>query len=301
MRSPTGAIRKKRVSMSAGLILRSSTNAGARRQAPRSALLKFSILILLALAGSACSRNKIIKYDTPFNNLQNEPQDTKQDQKREAAQVHTELGAQLMARGDLKAADQKLKMAIQFDPDYIPAHTMLAILDERVNLPKQAEQEYRRALAIDPKNGDTNNNLGYFLCHHGQEREAMTYFQRALADPFYATPAKANANAGACLARAGDYKGAEDYLRKALRMDANDPIALYEMAHVLYAQDDAFHARAFLQRFESQGRATPDSLLLGYRIESRLGDADAARNYANRLRDQFPESDQAQHLSGSPQ
>ena len=264
-------------------------------------VLSVTALAALVLGIGACSHNKIIKYDTPLSNLKNAPQDSKQDQKKEAAQVHTELGAQLMARGDLKGADQKLKMAIQFDPDYIPAHTMLAILDERVGLTREAEQEYRRALAIDPKNGDTNNNLGYFLCHHGREKEAMGYFERALTDPFYSTPAKANANAGACLASSGDYKGAEAYLRKALRIDSSDPIALYEMAHVLYAQNDAFHARAVLQRFEAPGQATPDSLLLGYRIESRLGDADAARNYANRLRDQFPESDQAQHLSGNPQ
>ncbi|HET6914161.1 MAG TPA: type IV pilus biogenesis/stability protein PilW [Rhodanobacteraceae bacterium] len=267
-------------------------------------LFKFALLGVLAVLASglgACSSNKIIKYDTPLNNLKNEPRENKQDKRREDAQIHLQLGAALMNRGDLKGADQEFRKGIAADPDYPTAHTMLAILDEHVNLPREAEQEYRRALAIDPKNGDANNNLGYFLCHHGKEKEAMGYFQRALADPFYSTPAKANANAGACLARSGDYKGAEEYLRKALRIDSSDPIALYEMAHVMYAQSDAFHARAFLQRFEAQGQATPDSLLLGYQIESRLGDADAARNYANRLRSQFPESDQAQQLSGTPQ
>lgn len=286
------------------LPLHPSVLGSIRKRATLSAaarLMPALVLVLLALGIGACSRNKIIKYDTGFNNLKNEPRDSKQDQKREAAQVHTELGAQLMARGDLKSADEKFNMAIADDPAYPPAHTMLAILDERVNLPQQAEQEYRRALAIDPKNGDTNNNLGYFLCHHGQEKAAMSYFQRALADPFYATPATANTNAGACLARTGDTAGAETYLRKALRIDPNYPDALYQMAHVLNANNDAFHARAFLQRFETQGQATPDSLLLGYQIETRLGDADAARNYANRLRTQFPESDQAQQLVGNSQ
>lgn len=259
------------------------------------------VVAALALGAGACSSNKIIKYDTPMSSVKNEPQESKQDKQREDAQIHLQLGAALMNRGDLKGADQEFRKGIAADPDYPTGHTMLAILDERVNLTRDAEQEYRRALAIDPKNGDANNNLGYFLCHHGQEKEAMGYFQRALADPFYATPAKANANAGACLASARDYQGAEVYLRKALRIDANDPIALYEMAHVLYMQNDAFHARAFLQRFEGQGQVTADSLLLGYQIESRLGDADAARIYANRLRGQFPESDQAQQLSGSPQ
>jgi len=264
-------------------------------------VLPAAALVMLVFGIGACSSNKIIKYDTPLSNLKNEPQDTKQDQMRNAAQIHVQLGAALMDRGDLKGADQEFRKAITADPDYPTAHTMLAVLDERVHLVKEAEQEYRRALAIDSKSGDANNNLGYFLCHNGRGKEAMTYFQRALADPFYSTPAKANANAGACLARMGDYNGAEEYLRKALSIDANDPAALYQMAQVLYSRNDAFHARAFLQRFEAQGQATPDSLLLGYQIESHLGDADAARNYANRLRDQFPESDQAQHLSGSPQ
>jgi type IV pilus assembly protein PilF len=259
------------------------------------------VLAVLVFGITACGHNQIIKYDTPLSNLKNEPQESKQDQKREAAQIHVQLGAALMNRGDMKGADQEFKKGIAADPDYPTAHTMLAILDERVGLTREAEEEYRRALAIDSKAGDSNNNLGYFLCHHGRGKEAMTYFRRALADPFYATPAKANANAGACLASMGDYEGAEDYLRKALSIDPNEPIALYQMAQALYAQNDAFHARAFLQRFEAQGRATPDSLLLGYQVESRLGDADAARNYANRLRSQFPESDQAQHLSGSPQ
>lgn len=286
------------------LPLRSPVSAKIKPQTSLSALLGFvlpGMLAVLALGLGACNSNKIIKYNTGLNNLKNEPQESKQDKRREDAQIHLQLGAALMNRGDLKGADQEFKKGIAADPDYATAHTMMAVLDEHVKLPKQAEQEYRRALAIDPKNGDSNNNLGYFLCHHGRAKEAMGYFQRALADPFYATPAKANANAGACLASSGDYKGAETYLRKALRIDASDPIALYGMAHVLYAQSDAFHARAFLQRFEAQGQATPDSLLLGYRIESRLGDADAARNYANRLRGQFPESDQAQQLSGSPQ
>src|SRR5690242_21238648 len=130
------------------------------------------LLAVLALAGSACSSNKIIKYDTPLSNLKNEPQDTKQDRMRDAAQVHTQLGAQFMARKDFKSADQEFRKAIKVDPDYATAHTMLAILDEHLNLTKDAEQEYRRALAIDPRNGDANNNLGYFLCHHGREKEA---------------------------------------------------------------------------------------------------------------------------------
>lgn len=258
------------------------------------------ILILLALGIGACSSNKIIPVNNGDESLKNPPSESKQDQKLDAAQVHTELGAQLMQRGDLKDAYEKLQMATQFDDGYAPAHTLLAILDERLKQTKQAEQEYRRAVAIDPKNGDTNNNLGVFLCSTGRQAEGVQHLQRALADPFYKTPAMANTNIGKCLAKTNP-AAAEPYLRKALTIDPGYPDALLQMSQALYAKNDAFRARGFLQRFEAQGQATPESLMLGYRIESRLGDTDAARSYANRLRGQFPESEQAQQLAGSLQ
>ena len=266
---------------------------------PRS--LRLLVLLLLALGAAACSRNQIIKVNNGVGDLKNAPEESKQDEKQDAAQIQTQLGAALMQQGNLKEALDHLQKAVQFDSRYTPAHTMLAILYERTNQLPQAESEYRAALSIDSKNGDTNNNLGYFLCHHGRGKEGMEYLKRALADPYYQTPVKANTNAGACLADMGDSTGAEAYLRKALEIDPNNPDALYQMAHLQYLNGDAFRARGFLQRFEAQGQATPDSLLLGYQIETRLGDADAARNYANRLSTQFPDSKQVRTLAGRSQ
>jgi type IV pilus assembly protein PilF len=258
--------------------------------------------VALATTMGACSHNpQIIKYDTGVNNLKNEPHDTAKEDKQAAAQTHTQLAAMYMAQGHLKEAYDTLHKALGFDSKYIPAHTMLAILSERIHRPQEADSEYRQAIALDPSNGDTNNNYGVFLCKHGKQQEAMSHFKHALADPFYKTPAWADTNAGKCLMRNQDYSGAVNYLRKALALEPDYPDALISMARTLYHQGDAFHARGFLQRYESGGKATPDSLLLGYEIESRLGDKDAARTYSDRLQDQYPYSDQAKQLNGSRQ
>lgn len=262
---------------------------------------RIAILILLALAAVGCSRNQIIKVNNGTGDLKDAPEESKQDEKQDAAQIQTQLAAALMQQGNMKEAYDHLQKAVGFDDRYVPAHTMLAILYEHTNQTPQAEREYRAALSVDPKDGGANNNLGYFLCHHGQGKEGMEYLKRALADPYYGTPAKANVNAGACLADMGDRAGAETYLRKALEIDPKSSEALYEMARLQYANGDAFRARGFLQRFEAQGQATPESLLLGYEIETRLGDADAARNYANRLSTQFPDSEQVRTLAGRSQ
>ena len=69
--------------------------------------------------------------------------------------------------------------------------------------------------------------------------------------------------------------------------------ALLLMAEVSYRKEAYLPARAFLQRFEAVGPANAPSLSLGFRIESALGDADAAERYRRDLLSGFPESAEA--------
>lgn len=213
-----------------------------------------------------------------------------------AAHIHTELAWNLMKQGKLEMALSKLQTALQFDPDYTPTHTVLGVLYTRINQPAKAEKHYRRAVELDPTDGDTNNNLGRFLCQEGKTREGLPYFKKALADPFYKTRAKALTNAGTCHIRAGDYAQAEASLDKALKIKPNDADALYQMARAHYLQGDAFHASAYIQRFQALGLTNAAVLKLGYDIETRLGDGEGAQDYARQLRSKFPDSEQAQAL-----
>ncbi len=259
-------------------------------------------VMALAFGLAACKHdNGIIKMQTPLNNPENAPTESAQQDKQAAAQTHTQLAAAYMKQGHLKEAEQALYKALDFDDKYIPAHTMLGILNWRINRLPQADREFRAAISLDPSNGDTNNNYGKFLCETGKQADAMRYFKRALADPFYRTPALANTNAGSCLLKGKDYADAEPYLRKALSIDSNFGPALLGMALLDYHKDEAFQARGYLQRFEAAGQASPESLLLGYQIATRLGDKESAANYSNRLQDQFPDSAQTKSLNGSSQ
>jgi type IV pilus assembly protein PilF len=228
------------------------------------------------------------------------PRTTKADQKEEGARVHTELGQQYMQNGNLQDALVKLNKALEFDPNYVPAHTVIAVLYERINDLPNAELHYRKAQSLAPTKGDTNNNLGWFLCNkEGKTAEAIPYFQKAVADPFYQTPSLAWTNAGTCLTRAQDYAGAEVDFRKALQIDPMNGETLYQLANVLYLQGDAFRARAFVQRFDALGQPTAAGLKLGHDVESRLGNRDAALNYGRRLQSQFPDSEQARALDAT--
>ncbi|HET7267125.1 MAG TPA: type IV pilus biogenesis/stability protein PilW [Oleiagrimonas sp.] len=253
---------------------------------PSHSVLIVLLASLLALGGCATTTGPdgMHRADTP-------------DGRKNAARIHTELGQAYFKQGNLKAALGKLQTALQFDPDYMPAHTVLGTLYARLGNMAKAEQHYRRAVELKPESGAANNNFGTFLCHEDKVREGLPYIKKALADPFYKTPAVAWTNAGMCQMRIQNFKQAETNFKKALGFNSRYPDALYQMARALYLQGDAFHASAFIQRRRALGHPDAATLKLGYDIANRLGNAEGAQDYARQLRAKFPDSDQAQALN----
>lgn len=220
------------------------------------------------------------------------------DELRNAAETNTALGRQYMERGQNEVALEKLKRAVAYDKTYAPAHSMLAILYETIGDLEQAGEEYREAVKYDPQGGEVNNNYGAFLCGTGKQQEAEPYFLVAVEDPFYPTPEIALSNAGSCALARGDLDKAESFLRQSLERDDKLGAALLPMAEVSYRKESFLQARAFLQRYEAVGPASEESLALGYRIESRLGDEKAAERYQRKLQEQYPGSIKAGGRAG---
>lgn len=216
------------------------------------------------------------------------------------AQVNTALGREYMDRGQYEVALDKLKKAVAFAPDHAPAHTVLAVLYERIEETELAGKHYLSAVKAAPSNGDVNNNYGVFLCQSGNAGNAEKYFIKATEDPFYRTPAVAYANAGSCFMHAGNLDKAEKYLRQSLEYDAEFADALLAMANINMLREEFFTARAFLQRFEAAAPVTAESLSLGWKIETGLQNEKNALEYRKQLNNKFPGSRQAEELSGLP-
>lgn len=213
---------------------------------------------------------------------------------RKAAESNTQLGLEYMNRGQLEVALGKLKKAVRDDPTFAPGNTVLAVLYERLGENQLAGKYYQKAVQADPISGDVNNNYGVYLCKTGSEKEAIPYFLKALDDPFYSSPAVALTNAGSCAMNSDMLVDADTYLRNALKYDPKFPDALLSMASLNYRQDNNLVARAFLQRYEAAAPQTPESLFLGYEIETALRDDKTARQYLSLLNSKFPESKEAE-------
>ena len=245
-----------------------------------------SVLTLALLAGCA----------TGAGSTRRVAESNPENPKTKAAALYTDLGQKYMAQGKLELALENLNKALAAEGDHADAHTVIALLYERIGDNAKAEEHYRRAAELMPKSGNENNNYGAFLCKIGRYDDSAPYFARAIADPFYKTPAVALTNSGTCAIKGGKLDVAEKNLREALNREPSNAEALFQMATVLYRKNDFFRARAFIQRYEAVGQQGADALLLGRNIELRLGNGKTAQDYTRRLREKFPDSPQARSL-----
>lgn len=215
----------------------------------------------------------------------------------EAARINTDLGLSYARAGDYDLALDKLERALQQAPNYALAHTGIAYIYAERQDAERAERHYKRALQLSPGDPGTRNNLAVFLCGQKREQEAEKLFLQVAKTPSYAEPEKAYTNAGVCLRRAGDLDKADLYFRKAIELRPNNAEALRQMASLCLERKDYLRARAFLQRYEKVGPQTAATLWIGAKVEFALGDEHAAADYAQRLKNDFPESEESLSFS----
>ena len=213
------------------------------------------------------------------------------------AKLHTELGSMYFQNGNLIVALEELTIAISIDPNYAQAYSTRGLVLYYIKEFASADKDFQRALDLDAKDPEINNNYGWFLCHTGKEKESIAYFQRAINNPLYQTPETAYLNVGACYIKLGDLASAEEYVRKNLRFSRDNPQALFQLAKISYLRGNYDAARAHLKSVVRQ-TDDPDAetLWLSLRVERRLGDRSAEDSLIAQLRRKYPDSSEYQEF-----
>ncbi len=156
-------------------------------------------------------------------------------------------------------ADEITRKALQLDPSLAEAHTARAMALSQAWRWKEAEQEYRRSLELNPNNANTHYFYAMeFLVSEKRIDEALEEFRTAMSlDPLSAI---VNTNYGAVLTFAHRYDEALGQFQKTLQRDPEFRPAHYKLSQLLAIMGHYGDAINELQKFKFvPGTFTPDA------------------------------------------
>jgi len=131
--------------------------------------------------------------------------------------AQSNLGLAQYERGDLEAALNTLKGALELNPRYSKTWNNLGLVYEELGRHEEAEKAYAQALDLRPDLAGTHANLGRLSLQRGEGERAAKYLRRALEiDPF---SVQARVNLGLVFHRQGRVKAAVAEYEKALTLD----------------------------------------------------------------------------------
>jgi type IV pilus assembly protein PilF len=227
--------------------------------------------------------------------ISTDPQKAKPQPDR-ASDINLEMGVDYLSKGNLSQAKEKIDRALEQNPRNAKAHAAAGVLYDRLGQTDKADSHFARAVSLDAHDPDTRNNYAVFLCqkNHFDKGEKMAL--EAAQDPLYKTREIAWLNAANCARSAGNLERAEQYLRASVAARPRFAPALVQLAEVEFELKQYVPARAFLERYQEIGRATPSTLWLGARIERSLGNEAGVKNYARRLKSEYPNAAETKEL-----
>ena len=136
-------------------------------------------------------------------------------------------GVSFAALGLYKQAVEQYKKALALNPGYAPAYHNIGAALASLGRKEQAAKAYVKAAKLDPSMGEAYNNYGLILKESGQLAQAEKAFKKAVA----VSPdlSKAYENLGILLSENGRNQEALDLLGKAVQKDPYNPGHQYSL------------------------------------------------------------------------
>ena len=210
------------------------------------------------------------------------------------ARLRLELASAYFGRGQFETALDEVKQSIVADPNHAPSFNLRGLIYASLGDTRLADESFRRALQLNPRDADTMQNFAWYLCQQKRFDEAEAMFSQALAVPLYPGAPRTLMTQGVCQARAGQLAAAERTLLKSFEADSRNPATAVNLAELLLQRGDLERARFYIRRVNvNSDYVNAQTLWLAARIENRLGNREGVDEIAVRLRSRFPQSREA--------
>jgi len=212
---------------------------------------------------------------------------------RRRARIRLELAIGYFEAGQTTVALDEVKQALLADPNSADAYNLRGLIYMRLDDAGLAEDSFRRAIALSPREPNTLHNYGWLLCQQKRYGDATQQFGAALAVPNYTDRAKTLMAQGVCQMQAGQRPEAERSLQQAYEIDAGNPVIGYNLALLLTQRDDWARAQFYIRRVNNSPSANAETLWLGIKIERKLNNRDAMSQLGGQLQRRFPQAREA--------
>lgn len=139
--------------------------------------------LVVIFAVSACSSSPVtLDALTPT-----EPSVT-----RERAMRRLNLATAYYEQNQNTFALEEVRLALQIDPQFAQAYSLLGLIHQRENAPRLAMQSFEQALQLASMSptrsselAEIQHNYGWFLCEQNQFKQAQNQFDNALSQSRY--------------------------------------------------------------------------------------------------------------------
>lgn len=159
------------------------------------------LLALSCIAVSACSLPRLIILNDPLSSAE-----------------HDDLGKIYEAQGKNEIALEQYQAALEKDPKFYSALMHVGDLAYRMNLYGVSEKAYKKALQIQPENGDIYNNLCWVYLKQGANAEQSLELVRKALELTPAHQAYYLDTLGVALQHAGRYPESIDAFMRSLSL-----------------------------------------------------------------------------------
>ena len=265
------------------------TRTGPGQWDPRKWLAAAGVAGVLLLAVAGCASRSGGDAGAPHDIVT----ESDEPELRKRARIRMELAVGYFEHGQTNVALDELKQVIASDPSFPDAYNLRGLIYMRLNDMRQAEDSFRRAVALNPRDPNVQHNYGWLLCQQNRHEEAQRAFDVAMSNAVYTGRAKTLMAQGVCQARAGRTDDAERSLARSYELDAGNPVTGYNLANLLYRRGDYVRAQFYIRRLNNTELANSESLWLGIKVERRLNDEVAMNQLGEQLKKRFGRSREA--------
>ncbi len=170
---------------------------------------------------------------------------------KEVAKIHLAEGRFQDALKELqrgmgeKSCDLESQLFYKCDPE---VYNLMGVIYLNLKDWKKAEESLSRALKIDPNFSEAYNNLGLLFLLQGKYQTAISYFEKAIANPLYTNAHSAKTNMAQAYYLLGDKEKALEILIGLLREKSDYPDALLKLGEIYLNERDLNSAEFYFKQ-----------------------------------------------------